>query len=317
MNDRSVADAMAMSRPKAVLAILTRDRPEMLRRCLASVAALNAPTDLDLDVVVIDNGSAPPALERNRRTVEEGIGPFAAALVVEPEPGIPAARNRALAEADVRHAVAVIFLDDDQSVPADWLVTLLTAWREENVDIVKPLVRWAFDPPGRLTQHFRARDPDGPARSPATYHIATNGVLVGRRVWTELGVWFDLRLAHSGGEDSRFFRDALNRGASAIITRETQAIEHCPAEKQTRRWLLRRAWRVGAVEASTRLKGGGPMRYVARGVLGMLAEGILALFFLWSPERAFAHLLRGAKAMGRLAGSFGGRIDEYDQVIGR
>jgi hypothetical protein len=184
------------------------------------------------------------------------------------------------------------------------------------VDIVKPLVRWAFDPPGRLTQHFRARDPAGPARSPATYHIATNGVLVARRVWTELGVRFDPRLAHSGGEDSLFFRDALARGARAIITRETYAIEHCPAEKQTRRWLLRRAWRVGAVDALHQFKPYTRTGYVLRGLAGVSAHGALATVLLWSPERAFAHILRATKAAGRVAGALGRRPREYRHVIG-
>lgn len=304
--------------PKLLVAILTRDRPQMVQRCLASVAALKPPAGVDdVRVLVVDNGSAPATLTANRRTVGDAVGPFSARLIVEPRPGIPTARNRALEEATTMAAAALVFLDDDQTVPADWLATLVEAWREEGVDVVKPLVRWEFDPPRRLTEHFRARDPCGPRRAPATYQMATNGVLVGRRVWAELGVRFDEGLTYTGGSDTAFFRDALALGASALLTRETSATEHCPAEKQRRRWLLRRAWRVGAVDALQRFKPYSRAGYALRGLAGASGHAVLATAFLWSPERAFAHLLRTTKAAGRVAGAFGIQPDEYRRILGR
>lgn len=312
-----MVEAATRSRLKVVVAILTRDRPQMLRRCLASVAASEAPIDADVHVLVVDNGSASVVSDANRRTVGAAVGPFPAGVVVDSRPGIPAARNRALAEAEQMRAAAVVFLDDDQTVPRDWVATLIAVWREEHVDVVKSLVRWAFDSPARLTEHFRARDPCGPRRAPATYQMATNGVLVGRRVWAELGVRFDEGLTYTGGSDTAFFRDALALGASALLTRETSATEHCPAEKQTRRWLLRRAWRVGAVDALQRFKPYSRAGYALRGLAGASGHAVLATAFLWSPERAFAHLLRTTKAAGRVAGAFGIRPDEYRRILGR
>ncbi|WP_270934407.1 glycosyltransferase family 2 protein, partial [Falsiroseomonas oryzae] len=110
--------------PPVSVAVCTRDRPDQLRRCLASLAALDPPPAAlaaAFEVLVVDN--APPD-DRTRRVAEASSG---VRYLLEPKPGLDFARNRAL------HAAAgeiLAFVDDDVVVDRGWLAGLHEAWSE-------------------------------------------------------------------------------------------------------------------------------------------------------------------------------------------
>jgi GT2 family glycosyltransferase len=105
--------AKNFSIPTATIAILTRDRPEDVRRCLEALMRLE---DDGQEIIVIDNC---PATDATRFIVE--CYPRVR-YVREDRPGASAARNRALREA--RHDI-VAFTDDDAAPDPDWLRALL------------------------------------------------------------------------------------------------------------------------------------------------------------------------------------------------
>lgn len=110
--------------PSISVAICTRNRPEHLRRCLASLGTLDpAPEALTagFEILVIDN--APP--DDATRRVAEGFPGIR--YVLEPKPGLNFARNRALREA---HGEILAFVDDDVVVDRGWLGGLHAAWSE-------------------------------------------------------------------------------------------------------------------------------------------------------------------------------------------
>jgi glycosyltransferase involved in cell wall biosynthesis len=110
-------------RPPAVsVVICTRDRPALVRRCLASLCAIrDADADARLEIVVVDNA---PSDDGTRAEVARlpGVRYFR-----EPKPGLNFARNRAVAEAagDV-----IAFIDDDAVADRGWLEGLFEALRE-------------------------------------------------------------------------------------------------------------------------------------------------------------------------------------------
>lgn len=109
--------------PRAVVtvAVCTRNRAEQLPECLSALAALSYPPDL-LDLVVVDNA---PTDGRTRAVVER----FARfRYVVEPEPGLDRARNRAL---DAARGEIIAYTDDDVSVDAGWVLAIARAFEEE------------------------------------------------------------------------------------------------------------------------------------------------------------------------------------------
>jgi glycosyltransferase involved in cell wall biosynthesis len=110
------------------VALCTRERPDRLRRALASLAA-QCPGPAE--ILVIDNA---PTDGRTRAVAEatDGVIPGVRYLV-EPVPGLDFARNRALAAA-TRDVVA--FLDDDAVADPGWAAAMLAPFVDSRVGAV-------------------------------------------------------------------------------------------------------------------------------------------------------------------------------------
>jgi len=102
----------------------TRNRPAMLERALRSVLAQ---TFLDFEVVVVDDGSTPPAAD----VVERLCDPRLRLLRFDPGRGAGAARNAGIAEA---RGEWIAFLDDDDE------------WLPEKLSVQMARVESASDP---------------------------------------------------------------------------------------------------------------------------------------------------------------------------
>lgn len=157
--------------PSVTVAICTRNRPDWVDRCLASLERLN-PEPLDMtqefEILVVDN--APPD-ERTRSAV---VRHPRVRYVVEPRPGLNFGRNRALREAK---GTFLAYVDDDVVVDSGWLAGLREAW-SENPDakaftgLVLPLTldteaQILFERRGGFRRGFRKKrfrgaDPDNP-----------------------------------------------------------------------------------------------------------------------------------------------------------
>ena len=125
--------ALAAAPPLTVV-IPTRDRPERLRRCLASVIGGSYPRDR-LEIVVVDNASTTDA---TKMVVEEFQGTPKVRYLFEARSGSASARNRALPE--IRTEL-VVFTDDDVRIDEHWLIEIVRGfWSDERVDVVSGLL---------------------------------------------------------------------------------------------------------------------------------------------------------------------------------
>ena len=99
------------ARLRTSVVVVTKDRPEMLAGLLASLVTQSLQAD---EVLVVDNDSS--------RSYEHVFEAFRARLplrvVVEVTPGIPAARNRGIAEAT---GDVILFSDDDCRAEPGWI----------------------------------------------------------------------------------------------------------------------------------------------------------------------------------------------------
>jgi len=103
---------------RVLVVVPTRDHPEVLGRFLASLGRVDPGCPYDL--VVVDNGSQPPAAAVNRELAAQAGG----ALLWDDRPfNFSALNNRA---AGVRAADVLVFCNDDlEALEAGWLATLV------------------------------------------------------------------------------------------------------------------------------------------------------------------------------------------------
>ncbi|MEJ5866628.1 glycosyltransferase [Pseudokineococcus sp. 5B2Z-1] len=295
-------------RPSAVVAVLTFRRPDDLRAVLPQVAAQAARSSARARVLVVDNdpGASGAAL------VAELDLPGVVA-VVEPTPGIAAARNRALDEAAGDDLL--VFLDDDERPCDDWLELLLATRGTSGAGaVVGPVVSTfpaELDPWVVAGGFFtRRRLPTGTRVDVA----ATNNLLLDLAQVRRADVRFDERFGLSGGSDTLFTRSLHAAGVAMVWCDEAVVTDVVPVQRTSRRWVVRRQLRSGnswsrtevalartpgdRLRARLRCAARGGVR-LAGGAAGALA-GVL--------RRDLGLRARGVKALARGAGMAGGAL---------
>jgi glucosyl-dolichyl phosphate glucuronosyltransferase len=133
------------------VAICTFNRAESLRRTLNSVAAMQVPSDVTWEVLVVNNNST----DHTDEVISAYIGRLPVRREFEPCPGKCNALNRAI---DVAKGDYILWTDDDVVVDTGWLVAYVKAFR-----------RWpeAAVFGGRITPRYEAPVPKWIIRSEA------------------------------------------------------------------------------------------------------------------------------------------------------
>ena len=231
-----------------VVAIPTFRRPTTLAAILQALPDRLAelPAGVRAEVMIIDNDPDGSAKE----TVRAATIPVR--YVCEPQPGISAARNRALDEAAGADLLA--FVDDDERPLPGWLPALLQTWR-----VTRPAGVWGrvitvlpddIDPWLVATGVFRRRSrPTGLSLEVA----ATNNLLLDLEQVRALGVRFDEAVGLAGGEDSLFTSDLVARGGRIVWCDEANVEDAVAQERLTRGWAMRRAYNGGNIEIHNKL----------------------------------------------------------------
>jgi glycosyltransferase involved in cell wall biosynthesis len=98
-------------------------REDMLRKCLAAIAAQDLPRS-KFQFIVVDNNSNPP-LEKDKL---EALAGMPVDLIAEPRPGLAFARVAGFREA--RHEI-IVFVDDDNELFSDYLSNVMRIAQEE------------------------------------------------------------------------------------------------------------------------------------------------------------------------------------------
>ncbi len=301
--------------PRISVAVATFRRPDCLRRILPTLSRQLTDSRFSGEILVVDNDPAGGASD-----YVHSLPSARFRYAHEPEPGISAARNRALSltlDSDL-----IIFIDDDEVPAPGWLDLLVGCWLIYRcagisgpavAQFEKPLDPWVsasgvFD---RWT--FRT--------GTIVQGAASNNLLLELRQLRELGLEFDSRFGISGGSDTMLTRSITRRGGVIRWCDEAEVLDLIPAERTTRTWAVRRTFRTSntwsrvhiamAETATERLRQRGSL--AARGVL-RLSKG-LGTLGIGAATRAIGRQAAGACAVasgaGVLLGAFGYTWHEY------
>ncbi len=219
------------------IAILTYKRPDHLHACLESVLLRAQVSDSFSirQVTVVDNDPASSA-----RNVTRDVGATSKLnvwYVCEPEPGVSAARNRALQEA--RGADILVFIDDDEVVTADWPGGLLRVMEETGAAMVGGPVRTEFThtPPAWVVEggYFRREEP--PSCTPQSWLRTGNLALRLNQIGSRQ---FDPSYGLTGGEDVAFSSDIRRQGGSLQWSSTAVVTELVDETRTTLEWVASR-----------------------------------------------------------------------------
>lgn len=303
------------------IAVLTFHRPDPLRTTIKSLIAQLAALPDDIagkfhsKILVIDNADKPEAQQITE------LNPNLIQYSHEPRPGISAARNRALSEA--RNDQLLLFVDDD-IVPLDgWLESMLRLWEQTRCEGILGYVESTFEEspdPWIIAGQFFHR----PQKATGTVlpAAASNNLLLDLEFVRSSQLIFNESLGLVGGEDSLFTREMVANGARILWCNEAKAIDPVPVDRATRRWVCKRAFRVGNSESIVNI-------YMATRSRVLLVRchqffGGFARFLLGSCQRIVGRFTsqttldaRGARMANRGAGHVVGALGlayfEYDR----
>ncbi|QIK84199.1 glycosyltransferase [Sanguibacter sp. HDW7] len=302
--------------------ILTFRRDPELRRSLAAVLAhLDGLPGLRgrTEVLVIDNdpdgGAAATVVACAEASHAEG-GPEVR-YVHEPQPGIGAARARALTEVTTD---LLAFLDDDDIPGETWLAPLVTTWAATGATLVAGTIvpQWDVRPDAWIEAGGFFQRPVLATGTPRR-SAPTGNLLVDVAAVRALGVAFRADRGLRGGEDTLFTRQVTAAGGEIVACAESIVVDRVQPERTERRWLLgrTRTHASTAVEVELELAPGlwGRSRVraasAARGV-AVTARGALRLLTARGDDARDVGARRDlARGPGLVAGALGLHHEAY------
>jgi len=226
--------------------VCTHNRAESLRRTLRCLCALEPAGSFE--VVVVDNRST----DHTRHVVQSFAGREPEVRYVhEPRLGVANARNRGIQEA---RGEILAFMDDDQTVPDDWLEAIEKAFRDPTTDLIFTRL-YPVDASGeRVTDRkldFPERDygPEpllvekGKCKG---YFFGTGYSAFRISALREMGP-FRTDLGRKGnrefmGEDTEMYHRFLSGGRTIRYWPDAIVYHHIPAGRATWRYALRKAF---------------------------------------------------------------------------
>lgn len=222
-------------------------------------------------VVLLDNSSGlPPAL----LAAAAALGVHYRHVTAR---GFSQVRNAALDAAG--QFDALVFIDDDELPCRGWLEALVTSAESHHADVVVgpvPLMlppsapRWLAE--GAALRPRRSQ-PDGPLRGSAN----SGNTLIRMSTVRRLGARFDPALNTIGGEDTVFFGQLAQRGATLVWAGAAEAVETPDPERLAVSYVVRRAYRAGCIMAVTARMVTGETWSAAPRRVGRSCRGLLRL----------------------------------------
>ncbi|MFY9288203.1 MAG: glycosyltransferase family 2 protein [Alphaproteobacteria bacterium] len=277
-------------------------RREHITKTLCSLAALKLKPGWQVRVIVADNDEHPSAKDH----IETAAKDYKLNLtyVHAPARNISIARNACLRTATAPY---LAFIDDDEIVTSEWLITLMDKLDGSKADVVLGPVQALYaehHPIWMKKGNFHATQP-----------VWVNGKIITGYSCNVLmrwagSKWQNLRfleeLGNSGGEDTVFFATAHKTGAVIEFAPNALAIEAVTDQRASRMWLLKRAFRSGQTHGYILLEKSREHHalhafYVLRAALKADICFLVALSMFWYPKKFYFWLQRGTLHTGVVA----------------
>jgi glycosyltransferase involved in cell wall biosynthesis len=227
--------------------IPTLNRPAPLSRALQSILRQSLPSDVEVEVVVVDNspdGSAREIVENYRSLHGHHIN-----YVQEIQTGVASARNRGVRTASGRW---IAFLDDDEEAREDWIKELVTVARTTNADAIFGPIDAKSEGStniGGFERYFSRRIPrtDGADITDLMAYLGTNNSMFDRARCLSEAAPFDVDLNSSGGEDSLLLKKLADKNRRFAWAAKARVVEWVPDRRLSWDYVRKRKFLSGQI----------------------------------------------------------------------
>jgi succinoglycan biosynthesis protein ExoM len=306
--------------PRLLVAIPTYRRPRVLNRLLRALQEQEADGSYQVEVLVLDNDPAGSGAAPARDADRFGSRSWPVEVLRVEEAGVVAVRNIALEAAATYDAL--VFVDDDLLLEPDTLEVLVRCWiRGDRPALVVGNVTFVIgDPPPwwsplvEIISQQRDRLDDGDTVESGGLGLS---LLDGGFLRTT-GLRFDPRFGLTGGEDSRFIREAAGLGHRAVSCPSARAVDVLERDRRRTSWAAWRCLRVGNTWGLLQLEEGGwrlrsRLSVGGRAVTGMaVALGAAGAAGVRLDRRSCVlHVANLVMRLGRVLACCGLSVQEY------
>lgn len=293
--------------------------------CLQSLARQQTNPEWLLEICVVENDSIP----RSKTVVEDAANAFSLPIryYLEPQRGIPFARNRTLKEALNHHYDWIALIDDDEVAKDNWLIAHMNSLQTHNASVSY----------GAVTKHYEESPPswwysDVPNPNPAGHILSrastNNVVFTADLIRAPASLQFNPIFLY-GYEDLDFFENAHAKGFKIVWTPDAVVAEEVAASRVQPARLLdwARSSAAAHVQVSILRKGyvRSALKFSFKSLRRIISGGVgTALFFLPATlGNGLANTLyyrcrmRLSRGIGNLQGVFRAQHKYYDAIDGR
>lgn len=301
--------------PDLTVAVCTWNGAERIGATLDSLAALEPPSGVRHEVLVVDNAST----DRTSAVLSGYAQRLPLRVVQEPVVGLSHARNRAVAEARGRY---LLWTDDDVTVAPDWLAAYWAAFcRHPEAAIfggpILPLFaepgppRWIRNNLPRLRGTFALRDL-GPQEQPLTPDPERTpyGANYAVRLAEQRTVLYDPDLGRRGmvfrgGEETEVLLALLQAGGKGWWVPGARVWHRIPRTRQKRAYVAARV-----TSSGYRREAAQAVLHPRRRAVALATRWVRHAVLAWLTRPAagavhMRHLRAAAKVKGRLAARLG------------
>ncbi|MCH2547818.1 MAG: glycosyltransferase [Alphaproteobacteria bacterium] len=296
------------------IAICTFRRPH-IADTLRSIARMRIPSPWRIRIIVADNDEVTSAQSLVENTAAALNLPVT--YVHAPARNISIARNACL---DASAAPLLAFVDDDEIVSAEWLEQMLATWQTTKANIVLGPVEALYEanpPRWRRQGDFHATRPVWVEGCIQTGYSCN--VLMERDVFAQSGLRFRKDLGKSGGEDTMFFAQAFDNGATIAFAEQAIITEAVPQSRASLMWLLKRRYRSGQTHGRLLIEKNPQtlglikkIKIILIAVIKWAYSYAMAVFTVFNGVKSRYWLLRGTLHLGVVASIMGAsEIEQY------
>ncbi|MER9171889.1 glycosyltransferase family 2 protein [Mesorhizobium australicum] len=319
---------------RVYIGIASRDRPKMVSELLDSVARLDTDANLELAIILVENGNGEVLRQAAERFATNCTG-IKIHHLVEPRLGIVFARNAALEFATNSDFDGLAFVDDDEVVTPSWILELVAEQQRGQYDIVGGPVRAFVDPhpltfwnrivwKGLSSRVQQVEQTCGERKAngqESQIVLSTNNWLVSLPFVRKEKLRFDERFNLTGGEDTRFLRDAWRLGAKTGWAHKAVVREQIVRERLSPWYQIRRARDHALVslnDKSDRRPATKWLRAPVSAIFKLLTGLVLLLLAPFTGGATFFNALRAlGEATGRAQGLLGIKSKHYRLTMGK